>query len=730
MQAEEAAGVALEHFAAGRFDAASQVVREIARDRPKDVKVAHNLALADFVRSKFTQPISFLRALETIRASHANLSPDSFDDNIESSVLSYNHAVVLVHLRQFESAIAILARQFKYIQAVEETLARKICFLLLDLYINKKEVGHAATILTYLENIAPPSEPLSAPAATAAAAAPTASPSSPAAGADSSASQSHDLPPHVRFQFSILLYKAKLHLLSHSIKNCQREIKSALNIDSQNVAGLVFKARFEVLRSNPRKAIKILSSCYQHHRQRVENSSKEVAAGPDRLTILYFNNLGCVHHAMGKHSMAALYFARALQENEAFATASFVSTSAAPVLHLTSSSSSSSLSKASSKANSKAAASTPGSASSAARRPTTSRDVTKFAQDRRYELLYSYGVQLLLTEQYEAAYNSLQEALTALHKSPRLWLRLAECCIGHHLQQQHSRPPKDAAPPAVPVLFPAAASSSDASTDTKGEKPVSGYLVDLSALASLRHSSTDTAHNPVAAQQPLSLHNAMVCLQNALVLLPHHLDDNPDAPPAPPLDLDKASQAQIVAEKQRQSRLALKYNALLKLAYVALELQDPATALLHAENLEQSSQAPANLRFLATLYSVEACVMLGRVHDALARIGQATLQLDERIPPAAAQAVAVQSFSFEPTKQVMQDPLLSPDLARGALQVQLAASQCVANQLEAAARSLPQVAAPEFSKTWTLLQMYLKLRQGDSEGAIRLARSQGAVRNG
>lgn len=49
--------------------------------------------------------------------------------------------------------------------------------------------------------------------------------------------------------------------------------------------------------------------------------------------------------------------------------------------------------------------------------------------NKRYELLYNCGIQLLHIGRPLAAFECLMEAVQVYHFNPRLWLRLAECCI-------------------------------------------------------------------------------------------------------------------------------------------------------------------------------------------------------------------------------------------------------------------------------------------------------------
>ena len=64
----------------------------------------------------------------------------------------------------------------------------------------------------------------------------------------------------------------------------------------------------EYLRHNNRKALKVLGS--------VPKSPIDTISG-ECLSAFYFNNVGCVHFQLGKYSLAAHYFHKALEENDA-----------------------------------------------------------------------------------------------------------------------------------------------------------------------------------------------------------------------------------------------------------------------------------------------------------------------------------------------------------------------------------------------------------------------------
>ena len=54
--------------------------------------------------------------------------------------------------------------------------------------------------------------------------------------------------------------------------------------------------------------------------------------------------------------------------------------------------------------------------------------------NNRHILLYNLGLQLLYAGHPLAAFESLLEVVQVYHSNPRLWLRLAEACIGSHVK--------------------------------------------------------------------------------------------------------------------------------------------------------------------------------------------------------------------------------------------------------------------------------------------------------
>jgi tetratricopeptide (TPR) repeat protein len=129
------------------------------------------------------------------------------------------------------------------------------------------------------------------------------------------------------------------------------------------------------------------------HQGTTENNAAALAP-------LFFNNLGCIHYKLKKFSAASFYLNRALKDSEAL---------------YSNPSSSSTLNN-----NNNEDATKRGS-------------VDQFGRDKKIEMMYNLGVQMLLTGKPDLAFQAFQEVALMYFKSPQVWLRLAESCVASHV---------------------------------------------------------------------------------------------------------------------------------------------------------------------------------------------------------------------------------------------------------------------------------------------------------
>merc|ERR1719357_2256223 len=178
----------------------------------------------------------------------------------------------------------------------------------------------------------------------------------------------------------------------------------------------MMKSYLECTKQNARKAMKLLALCqFNFADTRSENNSSAEDRGSqhkrhgndedddhhiatdlhpaqdEACAPFFFNNMGIIHVMMHKPRLAAYYFQRALKS---------MTPSSAPMAEV--------------------GKGLPGTLA------------TRHWLDRRAEVAYNMGLQLLMCEQPNSAYKCFEQCAPVFRTWPRLWLRMAECCIEMH----------------------------------------------------------------------------------------------------------------------------------------------------------------------------------------------------------------------------------------------------------------------------------------------------------
>lgn len=304
------------------------------------------------------------------------------------------------------------------------------------------------------------------------------------------------------------------------------------------------------------------------------------------LRCMFWNNLGCIHFAMSKHNLGIFYFKKALQENDNVC------------------------------AQLSAGSADPG-------RKFSGRPMCTLLTNKRYELLYNCGIQLLHIGRPLAAFECLIEAVQVYHANPRLWLRLAECCI--------------------------AANKGTSEQETKGLPSKKGIVQSIVGqgyhrkivLASQSIQNTVYNDGQSSAIPVASMEFAAICLRNALLLLPEEQQDpkqengsknssqlggttessdSSETCSSKSHDGDKFIPAPPSSPLRKQELENLKCSILACSAYVALALGDNLMALNHADKLLQQPKLSGSLKFLGHLYAAEALISLDRISDAITHL--------------------------------------------------------------------------------------------------------------
>nr|CAD7601268.1 unnamed protein product [Timema genevievae] len=468
------------------------------------------------------------------------------------------------------------------------------------------------------------------------------------------------------FRMKLLQFRCRCYLMTHALKACKREIKTIITSGGLNMAAVFLKGNLEYQRGNYRKAIKVLNSIPP-----INLSFKETGESP---AVLFYNNIGCIHHYMGKPNLACFYIFKALGENDAAMK---------------------SLPKPE-----------PG------REPYSGRPVHTVGSNKQYELMYNVGVCLLYGGQPTRAFDCLTEAIQVYHMNPRLWLRLAECCIMAHKQgNEHD--------------FDIQSRKKDLVQGVVG----SGIHRKLILNPSLSNDNCYSCEGQSYAIPVATLEFASLCLRNALLLLP---DVQPEEtlPVVPPSD---GGEVPVVPAALRGLYAApsspmephevasLRCSVLADSAYVALCLGDSVVALGHAQNLLMQPKLSGVHRMLGHLYAAEALVLMDRIADSIEHLNADLIKdLSLVLPPSDTRDLERDKGEGEEHKPLKGWFPHSLPTARAVLQYNLAVAFAIRGELEKAGDTLKQVwlsknVSCDIPVHVIMLALYIELQLGHAD---------------
>uniref|UniRef100_A0A8C9VGT1 CCR4-NOT transcription complex subunit 10 n=1 Tax=Scleropages formosus TaxID=113540 RepID=A0A8C9VGT1_SCLFO len=502
-QEKELASNAYDAFTTGNYDESLKHLSSLQELNKEDYKISMNKAVAEFYKSGQMTTDCLKQALTAMKH-QIHTSVDEMDglDDVENSILYYNQAIIHYYMRQYTEAILIGEKLYQFIEPFEEKFAQAVCFLLVDLYLLTFQPEKALHLLAVLEKLAVQGNNKNG--------------KTEAAGntnKDVSNQKTEYIAMVEAAKSKIHQYKVRAYIQMKSLKACKREIKSVMNTAGNSAPSLFLKSNFEYLRGNYRKAVKLLNS------SNIAEHPGPMKTG-ECVRCMFWNNLGCIHFAMGKHNLGLFYFKKALQENENTCAQIAKRFSGIPMCAL--------------------------------------------LANKRYELLYNCGIQLLHIGRPLAAFECLMEAVQVYHSNPRLWLRLAECCIS--------------------------ANKGNSEQETRGIPSKKGIVQSVVGQGYHRKIilASQSAQNTVYSGKG----------QDGDKFVP--------APPSSPL--------------KKQELENLRCSILACSAYVSLALGDNVLALSHAEKLLQQPKLSGSLKFLGHLYAAEALISMDRISDAITHL--------------------------------------------------------------------------------------------------------------
>ncbi|KAM6374078.1 CCR4-NOT transcription complex subunit 10 isoform 5-T5 [Alca torda] len=651
-QEKELSSSALQAFLAGNYDTCLQHLNTLQDINKDDYKITLNTAVAEFCKSNQTTTDNLRQTLNQLKNQvHSVVEEMDGLDDVENSMLYYNQAVILYHLRQYTEAISVGEKLYQFIEPFEEKFAQAVCFLLVDLYLLTYQAEKALHLLAVLEKMISQGNNNSKN------------------GKNESGNNTNKDSSNQKAESGALIevakskihqYKVRAYIQMKSLKACKREIKSVMNTAGNSAPSLFLKSNFEYLRGNYRKAVKLLNSA------NIAEHPGFMKTG-ECLRCMFWNNLGCVHFAMGKHNLGIFYFKKALQEND----------NACAQL---------------------------GTGSSDPGKKFSGRPMCTLLTNKRYELLYNCGIQLLHIGRPLAAFECLIEAVQVYHSNPRLWLRIAECCI--------------------------AANKGTSEQETKGLPSKKGIVQSIvgqgyhrkivlasQSIQNVVYNDGQSSAIPVA-----SMEFAAICLRNALLLLPEDQQE-------PKQENGSKTSSQLGGNTENsESSEACRCSILACSAYVALALGDNLMALNHADKLLQQPKLSGSLKFLGHLYAAEALISLDRISDAITHLnpenvtdvslGISSNEQDQGSDKGENEAM---ESSGKQTPQCYPSSVTS---ARTMMLFNLGSAYCLRSEYDKARKCLHQAASlihpKEIPPEAILLAVYLELQNGNTQLALQI----------
>ncbi|XP_067147559.1 CCR4-NOT transcription complex subunit 10 isoform X3 [Apteryx mantelli] len=648
-QEKELSSSALQAFLAGNYDACLQHLNTLQDINKDDYKVTLNTAVAEFCKSNQTTTDNLRQTLNQLKNQvHSAVEEMDGLDDVENSMLYYNQAVILYHLRQYTEAISVGEKLYQFIEPFEEKFAQAVCFLLVDLYLLTYQAEKALHLLAVLEKMISQGNNNSKN------------------GKNESGNNTNKDSSNQKAESGALIevtkskihqYKVRAYIQMKSLKACKREIKSVMNTAGNSAPSLFLKSNFEYLRGNYRKAVKLLNSANIAEHPGFMKTGKKFSGRP-MCTLL---------------------------------------------------------------------------------------------TNKRYELLYNCGIQLLHIGRPLAAFECLIEAVQVYHSNPRLWLRIAECCIAANKGFVYN---KYTIQIEIWLHFRGLDTSEQETKGLPSKKGIvqsivgQGYhrkiVLASQSIQNVVYNDGQSSAIPVA-----SMEFAAICLRNALLLLPEDQQEpkqengskasnqlggnaenseSSEACSNKSHEGDKFIAAPPSSPLKKQELENLRCSILACSAYVALALGDNLMALNHADKLLQQPKLSGSLKFLGHLYAAEALISLDRISDAITHLnpenvtdvslGISSNEQDQGSDKGENEAM---ESSGKQTPQCYPSSVTS---ARTMMLFNLGSAYCLRSEYDKARKCLHQAASlihpKEIPPEAILLAVYLELQNGNTQLALQI----------
>lgn len=275
-------------FCNKKYAACQQALSLLMVHKPGDFKVFHNKAVVDLYASGHKNIDVFSKMLSNLFTQfQIKISEDEPPNEIELCVLYYNYGIVYYYLKQYDSALNVINKVFTLIQPMEESLAHKVCLLLLELNIKCCQVDSALSHISFIEsqfvytsyntNMVKLEK-------------------------DDKQGVSDDAATD-QFKLKLLHYRATCNLLNKSYEACQKDLETIYSLGAQVFTTIVLKAKLSLLRLRYKAALDTLIV--------LQEDIKSFSQLGESRTLVYFNNIAVIYHYLQKPSLCLFFMSKA-----------------------------------------------------------------------------------------------------------------------------------------------------------------------------------------------------------------------------------------------------------------------------------------------------------------------------------------------------------------------------------------------------------------------------------
>eukprot|EP01132_Coremiostelium_polycephalum_P004645 gene4645-5803_t len=606
----------------------------------------------------------------TANTTNQQQQQNKIDIDNDQAIVLYNQAVILYCMKQYGSSYNHLEILYHNVMFLDDYLAIRVCFLLINVSITVQLYDKANGVLSQLEQLfthlfytKETDEILSKITdATNNQEIDMIIDQLMSGGTSNGGGKwNHTLMSPIEFRFLIHFYKSKLFLLS---KNhyllAKDEIKNAINKALQINYSPLLPSCY-LLKSNYfNQCLKPIKTINFLNQSRVSNTSNTTTNSINPLSLgfdisieditpqIFFNNIGCLHFNLQKYVSSIFYFSKALK---------VTSCADLPL-------------------------------EQQIKLPCSIKTI-----DKRTEIFYNTGTLLLVTGKPDLAFSCLQEACLLLYGNPLVWLRLAECCIMAHLNRLHESPTTTSTPTFIDdgarILLP-----------TQNGTHQGLQIEDSDVQSTLTGEEPDESSSRLGT---LSLEFAAKCLRNETEF------------------------------KFQEDPIELMFSILASQAYVALCTYNPIVTLTVSKQLlcliESESKNNNNninydkYKYYGHLYAAEACVMLNIPEQAIKFLSPNFIEsikhnLSTTIQDSnQQQSLSSPFYSDSPKNQLEYQNIFY---------INLAIAFILKEKLESAEQSIKTISIDQDNNSnenniynkINLLKVYLDLRRGNLENAF------------